>query len=53
MSGDIKRHQIFVEEVKDYIKECLSNDISPAVILESFKKFIDDAIQEEIKEAKK
>lgn len=50
---DVKKHQKFVSEVKDYINECLENDVSPNIILDSFKRFIDDVIEEKIKEAKK
>jgi hypothetical protein len=52
ITEDIKKHEKFVKEVKDYIGECFQNEVSPAVILESFKKLIDQVIREKLKEAK-
>ncbi len=51
-ANEIKKHQKFAKEVKDYIRECLENEVNPGVILESFKKFIDEVIKEKLKEAK-
>ena len=51
-TNEIKKHQRFSKEVKDYIRECLKNEINPGVILESFKKFIEEVIKEKLKEAK-
>ncbi len=51
-SKDIQKHQRFSKEVKDYIRECLKNEVNPGVILESFKKFIDEVIKDVLKEAK-
>ena len=52
IANDIKKHEKFAKIVKDYISECFENEVSPAVILESFKKFIDQVIKEKLKEAK-
>ena len=49
---DIQKHQRFSKEVNDYIRECLENEVSPGVILESFKKFIEEVIKDILKEAK-
>jgi hypothetical protein len=51
-TDEIKKHERFAKEVKDYIRECLKNEVSPPVILESFKKFIDEVIKDILKEAK-
>jgi len=53
ITNEIKKHQKFAKEVKDYIAECLKNEVNPGVILESFKKFIDEVIKEKLKEAKR
>lgn len=52
-TNEIKKHQRFSKEVKDYIGECLKNEINPAFILESFEKFIEEVIKEKLKEAKR
>jgi len=51
-TNEIKKHQRFSKEVKDYIRECLKNEVNPGVILESFKKLIDEVIRDILKEAK-
>jgi len=51
-TSDIKKHERFVKEVKDYISECLKNETNPGLILESFKKFIEEVIKEKLEEAK-
>ena len=51
-TNEIKKHQRFSKEVKDYIRECLKNEVSPGVILESFKKLIEEVIKDILKEAK-
>jgi len=51
-TNEIKKHQKFAKEVKDYVSECLKNEVNPGVIFESFKKFIDEVIKEKLKEAK-
>ena len=53
MSNEIEKHQNFINEVKDYIKECLENKTSPATILESFAKIIDEIVIEVIMEKSK
>ncbi len=50
---EIKKHEKFAKEVKDYISECLKNEVNPGVILESFKKLIEEVIKEKLKEAKR
>jgi nucleoside-triphosphatase THEP1 len=52
ITDEIKKHERFTKEVKDYIRECLKNEVTPPVILASFKKFIDEVIKEFLKEAK-
>ena len=49
---EIEKHERFAKEVKDYIRECLKNEVTPPIILESFKKFIDEVIKDILKEAK-
>jgi len=53
IADDIKKHKKFAKEVKDYITECLKNEVNPGVILESFKKLIAEVIKEKLKEAKR
>ena len=53
ITNEIKKHQRFSTEVKDYIRECLKNEVNPGVILESFKKLIEEVIKEKLKEAKR
>jgi len=48
---DIEKHEAFIIQTKDYIKECLKNKVSPHAILGSFSKLIDETVNEEIKEA--
>lgn len=51
--NDIQKHETFIKETKDYIKECLKNKVSPHTILESFSKIIDETVNEVLKEATK
>ena len=48
---EIQKHETFIKETKDYIKECLKNKVNPSTILGSFSKIIDETINEELAEA--
>ncbi len=50
LKNEIEKHQNFIKEVKDYIKDCLKNETNPAAILESFSKIIDETVNEVLKE---
>jgi len=51
--SEIEKHQRFEKEVNDYINICLDVKVSPAMILDSFQKFIDEAIKERLKKVAK
>ena len=44
----IIKHEKFIAQTKDYIKECLENKVNPAEILESFAKIIDEVVMDEL-----
>lgn len=47
----IQKHEVFIKEVKEYIRECLKNKVNPHDILKSFSMLIDDTVNEALKEA--
>ena len=51
LKNEIEKHENFNKEIKDYIKDCLKNKVSPNAILESFSKIIDQTVNEAIAEA--
>ena len=50
---EIEKHVRFSKEVKEYINECLDAKVGPAMILESFQKYIDEVIKERLDQAAK
>lgn len=50
---EIQKHERFVKVIKDYIRECMKEQMTPYIILQSFKKWIDEVGGDLIKEAKK
>ncbi len=51
LKNDIEKHEAFIIQTKDYIKDCLKNKVSPHAILESFSKIIDETVNEALAEA--
>ena len=49
--NEIEKHEAFIIQTKDYIKDCLKNKVTPNTILESFSKIIDETVNEELAEA--
>ena len=49
--NEIEKHETFIIQTKEYIKECLKNKVSPHAILESFSKIIDETVNDVLKEA--
>ncbi len=50
---EIQKHERFVKVIKDYILECMKDQMTPYIILQSFKKLIDEVGEELIQGAKK